>query len=70
MELDCLGEKLEGVSILPGARLRNRKQPGGGDRASLASITETGLAPLHGGAQRPFRVVVGRLHAGLVEKTE
>ena len=70
MKLERLGEVFEGVSILPRACLGNGAKPGGGECTGLAWISETSLTPLHGGAQRPFGAVVGRLHPLLVEKTE
>ena len=36
------------------ARLSNSQQACRSNRASLASISETGLAPLHGGTKRLF----------------
>ena len=70
MKWDGLSEIFESVTVLTGAGLRNGEKPGSGERTRRASVAETGLAPLHGGSQRPFRAVVGRLHTWLVKKTE
>ena len=70
MKAESLGKVFQGVAVLPGTSLRNGEQACGSQRASIASITETSLTPLDGGAQRPFGAVVGRLHILLVEETE
>ena len=52
------------------ARLSNSQQARRSNRASLASISETGLAPLHGGTKRLFGAIVGRLDTFFFKKAE
>ena len=48
MEHERLSEVAESVSFLLGASLRHREKASGSDSSGVASVAETGFAPLHG----------------------
>ena len=65
-----LSEVIKDVALLPLAGLRDRQQPCGGDFAAATAVTETDLAPLHGGAQDALGYVIGRLDVLVFQKGE
>jgi len=63
-----VAEVSQHIAILYAAGLGDSEQARRSDFSLRAAVAETGLAPLHRDAQRPFGGVVGRFHARVLDK--
>ena len=67
---DGLCQEAESIALLLTTGLSNGQQACSSNRASLASISEAGLSPLHCGTQRLFGAIIGRLDAFFLEEAK